>query len=102
MYLCIIGHHFMQMIGVRTKHGPGVHGPPLWTRSMDHFYGLGPCSPCHGPGPRTVFFNFYKKVLPGPWTLNNAPINVMPAGGGGGGGGGGRAQGGDFNFLKKF
>ena len=22
---------------VRTKHGPGVHGPPLWTGSMDHF-----------------------------------------------------------------
>ena len=27
-----------------TKHGPQVHGPPLWTRSMDPFmdpiYGL--------------------------------------------------------------
>ena len=31
---------------VRTKHGPGVHGPPLWTGSMDHF---------HGPGPWTLF-----------------------------------------------
>ena len=28
--------------GVRTKHGPGVHGPPLWTGSMDHFHGPGP------------------------------------------------------------
>ena len=24
---------------VRTKHGPGVHGPPPWTESMDHFHG---------------------------------------------------------------
>ena len=40
--------------GVRTKHEPGVHGPPVWTGSMDHF---------HGPGPWTVFFNFCKKVL---------------------------------------
>ena len=40
---------------VRTKHGPGVHRPPLWTGSMDHL---------HGPGPWTVFlFYFYKKVL---------------------------------------
>ena len=27
--------------GARTKHGPGVHGPPLWTGSMDHFHGPG-------------------------------------------------------------
>ena len=31
---------------VRTKHGPGVHEPPPWTGSIDHF---------HGPGPWTVF-----------------------------------------------
>ena len=43
--------------GVRTKRGPGVHGPPLWTGSMDHFHGPGPWTPCHGPGPWTVFFN---------------------------------------------
>ena len=49
--------------GVRTKHGPGVHGPPLWTGSMDHFHGPGPWTPCHGPGPWTVFFYFYRKVL---------------------------------------
>ena len=49
--------------GVRTKHGPGVHGPPLWTGSMDHFHGPGPWTPCHGPGPWTVIFYFYKKVL---------------------------------------
>ena len=48
---------------VRTKHGPGVHGPPLWTGSMDHFHGPGPWTPCHGLGPWTVFFYFYKKVL---------------------------------------
>ena len=42
---------------VRTKHGPGVHGPPLWTGSMDHFHGPGPWTPCHGPGPWTVFFD---------------------------------------------
>ena len=42
-------------VGVRTKHGPGVHGPPLWTGSMDHFHGPGPWTPCHGPGPWTVF-----------------------------------------------
>ena len=41
---------------VRTKRGPGVHGPPLWTRSMDHFHGLGPWTPCHGPGPGILFF----------------------------------------------
>ena len=41
--------------GVRTKHGPGVHGPPLWTGSMDHFHGPGPWTPRHGPGPWTVF-----------------------------------------------
>ena len=35
---------------VRTKHGPGVHGPTLWTRSMDHFHGPGAWTPCHGPG----------------------------------------------------
>ena len=40
---------------VRTKHGPGVHGPPLWTGSMDHFRGPGPWTPCHGLGPWTVF-----------------------------------------------
>ena len=44
--------------GVRTKHGPGVHGPPLWTGYMDHFHGPGPWTPCHGPGPCTVFFLF--------------------------------------------
>ena len=40
---------------VRTKHGPGAHGPPLWTGSMDHFHGPGPWTPCHGLGPWTVF-----------------------------------------------
>ena len=25
-------------VWVRTKHGPGVHGPPLWTGSMDSFF----------------------------------------------------------------
>ena len=33
---------------VRTKHGPGVHGPLLCTGSMDHFRGPGPWTPCHG------------------------------------------------------
>ena len=42
-------------IGVRTKHGPGVHGPPPWTGSMDHFHGPGPWTLCHGPGPWTVY-----------------------------------------------
>ena len=46
---------------VRTKHGPGVHGPPLWTGSMDHFHGPGPWTPCHGPGPWTVFFIFIRR-----------------------------------------
>ena len=45
---------------VRTKHGPGVHGPPLWTGSMDHVHGPGPWTPCHGPGPWTVFFIFIR------------------------------------------
>ena len=31
--------------------------------SMDPLFGLGPWTPCHGPGPCTVFFYFYKKVL---------------------------------------
>ena len=44
-----------EFLRVRTKHGPGVHGPPLWTGSMDHFHGPGPWPPCHGPGPWTVF-----------------------------------------------
>ena len=43
---------------VRTKHGPGVHGPPLWTGSMDYFHGPGPWTPFHGPGPRTLFLNY--------------------------------------------
>ena len=47
--------------GVRTKHGPGVHGPPLWTGYMDHFHGPGPWTPCHGPGPCTVFFIFIRR-----------------------------------------
>ena len=47
---------------VRTKHGTGVHGHPLWTGSMDHFHGPGPWTPCHRPGPWT-FFYLYKKVL---------------------------------------
>ena len=42
--------------GVGTKHGPGVHGPLLWTGSMDHFHGPGPWTPCHGLGPWTLFF----------------------------------------------
>ena len=37
----------------RTKHGPEVHGPPLWTV---------PWIPCHGPGPWILFY-FYRKVL---------------------------------------
>ena len=32
---------------VRTKHEPGVHGPPLWTRSMDHLHGPGPWTLCY-------------------------------------------------------
>ena len=32
----------MRQIRVSTKHGPGVHGPLLWTESMDHFHGPGP------------------------------------------------------------
>ena len=28
-----------------TKHGPQVHGPPLWTRTMDHLFALGPWTP---------------------------------------------------------
>ena len=28
-----------------TKHGPQVHGPPLWTRSMDHLFRPGPWTP---------------------------------------------------------
>ena len=47
---------------VRTKHGTGVHGHPLWIGSMDHFHGPGPWTPCHRPGPWT-FFYLYKKVL---------------------------------------
>ena len=45
-----------RMCGVRTKHGPGVHGLPPWTGSMDHFHGPGPWTPCHGPGPYGQFF----------------------------------------------
>ena len=48
--------------GVRTK-----HGPPLWTRSMDHFHGPGPWTPCHGPGPLTLFIlierTFFYKIM---------------------------------------
>ena len=39
---------------VRTKHGPGVHGPPLWTGSMD---------PLSWTRSMDSFFYFYKKVL---------------------------------------
>ena len=42
-----------------TKHGPPVHEPPLWTRSMDHPCGPGPWTtpvdPVHGP-PLKKFF----------------------------------------------
>ena len=27
----------------------GSTDPPLWTGSMDHFHGLGPWTPYHGP-----------------------------------------------------
>ena len=40
--------------GVRTKHEPGVHGPPLWTGSMD---------PLSWTRSMDSFFYFYKKVL---------------------------------------
>ena len=39
-----------------------VHGPLSWTGSMDHFHGLGPCTPCHGPGPWTLFSNNEKSI----------------------------------------
>ena len=45
---------------VRTKHGPGVHRPPPWTGSMDHFHGPGPWTPCHGRGLWTVFFKIMR------------------------------------------
>ena len=35
-------------VRVRTKHGPGVHGPPLWTGSMDHFHGPPVMDQVHG------------------------------------------------------
>ena len=41
------------LLRVRTKHGPGVHGPPPWTGSMDHFHGRIPWTTfmdrVHGP-----------------------------------------------------
>ena len=41
--------HKSYVEGERTKHGPLVHGPPLWTGSMD---------PLHRPGPWTPYFLF--------------------------------------------
>ena len=46
-----------EQLRLRTKDGPGVHGPLLWTGSMDHFRGPGPWTPCHGPGPWTLFLD---------------------------------------------
>ena len=43
---------------VRTKHGPGVHGPPLWTGSMDHFHEPPVIDQVDGH-----FFYLYKKVF---------------------------------------
>ena len=72
-YICLLSNYICQyfqlnnagkkpfLTWVRTKHGPGVHGPPLWTGSMDHFHGPGPWTPCHGPGPWTVFFIFIRR-----------------------------------------
>ena len=42
-----------------TNHGPLLHGPPPWTRSMDRVHQNmdqvhGP--PYHGPGPWTPYF----------------------------------------------
>ena len=42
------------LLRVRTKHGPGVHGPPPWTGSMDHF---------HGPGPWTRSMNSFFEIM---------------------------------------
>ena len=44
-----------------------VHGPPLWTQSMDHLVILWTWSiepPTHGPGPMDHFRR------PGPWTAH--------------------------------
>ena len=51
--------------GESTKHGPGMHGPPPWTGSMDRVpskYGPWSMDPFHGPGPWTSYHG------PGPWT----------------------------------
>ena len=41
---CVIWQIKRQFLcGMYTKHGPQVHGPPLWTRSMDPFM-----DPVHG------------------------------------------------------
>ena len=51
------------LCGVRTKHGPGVHGPLFgpdpWTTFMDRVHGPHVKDQVHGQ----FFFYSYKKVL---------------------------------------
>ena len=48
-----------RIIGVRTKHWPGVHGPHFGPGPYGPLsYGPGPRTPRHGPGSWTVFFFF--------------------------------------------
>ena len=47
--------------GESTKHGPLVHGPPPWTRSMDR-----------------VHENMDRVHGPGPWTRSMDPVNGPP------------------------
>ena len=44
--------------GTYTKHGLPVHGPPLWTRSMDHLCGPGPWTT---PVDHPLFYKSNKK-----------------------------------------
>ena len=36
--LLIFSAEYFSRFWTYTKHGPQVHGPPLWTRSMDHLF----------------------------------------------------------------
>ena len=48
--------HIHALFWESTKHRPLVHGPPLWTGSIDTFNGPGPWTPYHRLGPWTSFF----------------------------------------------
>ena len=64
----------------RTKPGPQVHGPPLWTGSMDPLFGPGAWTPyldwVHGP---PIWTGCMDPLFgPGPWTTSLDRVHGPP------------------------